>query len=94
MATSGPIVWSFGQKPRNFINQEEWPVGPPQKKCKFKSTKVPIRTCRSWMADVRELAEFATALALLSAAELHPGSAGPRWQICDVESNLPQLQSF
>ena len=24
MATSGPIFWSFGQKPQNFINQEEW----------------------------------------------------------------------
>ena len=31
MATSEPIFWSFGQKLQNFINQKEWPVGPPQK---------------------------------------------------------------
>ena len=28
MATSGPIFWSFGRKPQNFINQEEWQFRP------------------------------------------------------------------
>ena len=43
------------------------------------------------MADVRWGEESATAPALLGRAELHPGLAGPGWQMCDGAKNLPQF---
>ena len=41
------------------------------------------------MADVQWGEESATALAVLSAAELHPGPTSPGWQIYGVGKTLP-----
>ena len=87
MATSGSIFWSFGQKLQNFINQKEWPTGPPQKSENSKVAKSLLGSARlGW-----QICGAGNNLRQSGAAEILLGPAGPAWLMCGGGKNLPQL---
>ena len=79
MTTSGPVFWSFGRKPQNFIDQEEWRFRPQRS-----TTQIPITDgLRVEITMQRRCIEFTT----------HEMNGKPCWASSYPQSNPNEVIS-
>ena len=85
MTRSDPIFWSFRKKPQNFINQEEWPVSPPQNSANSKVVKSLLGPAGLGS----QICGMGNNLPQSNVAKILLGPTGLGLQMCDGGKNLP-----